>query len=290
MNEMETVKIKVDMDNREKLRRLHTATHIINFCAREVLGNHVWQNGSNLKPEFGTLDITHYENLTSEQIALIEKKSNDIIFENKKVNIELLDRNDAEQKYGYTIYQGGAIPMKQIRIITVLDSDIEACGGIHMESTGGIGFIKIVDAQKIQDGVVRLKYVVRDYAIDEISKKEKILKDALNVFSVDESSLVRTSEKFFNEWKEQKKEIERLKEKLKTLYKDLILNFENNEFVFEEDFDMGFLTDLFTQITPLRSSLMIEVKKFIIATKDFEVDETTYKKQINKGDYKIYIK
>ena len=49
------VKIKVDIENREKLKRLHTATHIINFCAKKVLGNHVWQNGSNLKAEIGTL-------------------------------------------------------------------------------------------------------------------------------------------------------------------------------------------------------------------------------------------
>ena len=119
------VKIKVDLENREKLKRLHTATHIVNFCAREVLGNHVWQNGSNLRPEFGTLDITHYNNLTLDEIFEIERLANETIFANKKVTVEEMDRSDAEAKYGFGLYQGGAIPMKVLRVISVLDSDIK---------------------------------------------------------------------------------------------------------------------------------------------------------------------
>lgn len=282
------VEIKVDLEHREKLRRLHTATHIVNFAAREVLGNHVWQNGSNLKTEFGSLDITHYDNLTLDEIYEIEKRANEIIFENKKVTIEEIDRSEAEQKYGYTIYQGGAIPMKNLRIISILDSDIEACGGIHMMTTGGIGLLKIIDSQKIQDGVVRLKYVVRDYAIKANYEKEKLLTQVEEVFNVDDSAIVRTSEKFFNEWKEQKKEIDKLKEKLKIAYKDLILSSDKNEFSFEEDFDMGFLSDLFSAALKEKPSLKIEVQKFIAATKDVEIAD--YKKQIPKGEYFVYIK
>ena len=97
------VEIQVDMKRREQLRRLHTATHIVNFCAREVLGNHVWQNGSNLKPEEGSLDITHYDQLTQDQISTIEEMVNTVIFENKKVTIEELDRGEAEKKYGFIL-------------------------------------------------------------------------------------------------------------------------------------------------------------------------------------------
>ena len=61
------VEIKVDMKRRENLKRLHTATHIINFCSKQILGNHIWQNGSNLKEDSGSLDITHFEILKRDE-------------------------------------------------------------------------------------------------------------------------------------------------------------------------------------------------------------------------------
>lgn len=285
---MKSVEIKVDMHRREKLRRLHTATHIVNFCARNVLGNHVWQNGSNLKPEFGTLDITHYENLTLEEIAKIENMANEVIFENKEVEIEEIDRTQAERKYGYTIYQGGAIPMKKIRIISVMDNDIEACGGIHMQSTAGIGLIKIVDSQKIQDGVVRLKYVVREFALDYTHENEKILEEIAEVYSVRKDSLTNTSKKFFEEWKEQRKEIDKLKEKLKGSYLQGMESSPEKEFTFDEDFDMGFMMELYSAASKKKKELKIESKKFIIASKGSKVKD--FKKEIPKGDFSIYIK
>lgn len=186
------VEIKVDLEKREELRRLHTATHIVNFSAREILGNHIWQNGSNLKNEFGTLDITHYNNLSEDEIFKIEELANKTIFEDKKVKIEELDRGLAEKKYGFTLYQGGAIPMKKLRVVSIIDNDIEACGGIHMQSTGGIGLVKIVDSQKIQDGVVRLKFVVNNYALKFIEQKQSILTKVKEVYRVDDSSIIKT--------------------------------------------------------------------------------------------------
>ena len=285
---MASVKIKVDLENREKLRRLHTATHIINFCSRKVLGNHIWQNGSNLKPEEGTLDITHYENLTSGEIFQIEKMANHTIFENKKVTIEELDRKDAEKKYGYILYQGGVIPKKKLRIINVLDSDIEACGGIHMESTGGIGLIKIIESSKIQDGVVRLKYVVRDFALERINNDLAILSVLSELYGVQKSDIVKTSQKFFIDWKEGKKEIDKLKEKLQATYGSMILVSNDKEFKFDDDLDMGTLTNIFNKCLSKKKSLRIEAEKFIFATSDFK--EKNFKKEIDKKDYKIYIK
>lgn len=282
------VKIKVDMENREKLKRLHTATHILNFSAREVLGSHIWQNGSNLKAEIGSLDITHYNNLSLDEIFKIEKLANQVIFENKVVKIEELERGEAEAKYGFTLYQGGAIPMKILRVVSVEDNDIEACGGIHMESTGRIGLIKIVDSQKIQDGVVRLRFVVNDFALDLISKKQEVIDSVKEVFSVDETSLVRTSEKFFNEWKEQKKEIDKLKEIVKNSYLEKIGSSNENVLNISGSFDMGFLMELFSEGLSKKKSFKLISDKFVIATEDFS-DVSGFKKEINKGKFKIYV-
>ncbi len=281
------VNIKIDMNRRENLRRLHTATHILNYSARKVLGNHVWQNGSNLKEEIGTLDITHYKNLNEDEIYQIEKLVNNTIFENKKVKIEELDRSEAEKKYGFILYQGGAIPMKTLRIVSIEDSDIEACGGIHMLSTGGIGIFKIIETSKIQDGVVRIKFKVRDFALEFINKKEKILNSVEKIFSVNDSAIIRTSEKFFNEWKTQKKEIENLKKNLKELYIEQIRNSNLNEFKLKGDFDMGFLLEIFTQSFSNKESFKLISNKFIITTPDIKNIEC--KKIIDKKKFKIHI-
>lgn len=281
------VEIQVDMKRREQLRRLHTATHIVNFCAREVLGNHVWQNGSNLKPEEGSLDITHYDQLTQDQISTIEEMVNTVIFENKKVTIEELDRGEAEKKYGFILYQGGAIPMKTLRVIHVMDNDIEACGGLHMESTGGIGFLKITESQKIQDGVIRLKYVVREFAQKYIEEKQAIIEDIKKVFSVPENQLVKTSEKFFNEWKDQKKTIESLQKSLKDGFISQIESTSENEFTIDLDADMGFLMEVFTKVFAKKKSFKLISKKFVIATEGVVVEGA--KKSIPKGKFSIYV-
>ncbi len=281
------VKLKVDMENREKLRRLHTATHIVNYCAREVLGNHIWQNGSNLKAHEGTLDITHYNNLTLNEIFKIERLVNQTIFENKTVKIEELDRTEAEEKYGFTLYQGGAIPMKVLRVVSIDNSDIEACGGIHMMSTGGIGYLKIINSQKIQDGVVRLKFVVNDFAANFIEEKQNILNSVQDIFSVDESSIIKTSEKFFAEWKSQRKEIDALKKQLKDTFVNSILSSNSSEFNLGGEFDMPFVMEIFTSVMLKKESFKLISEKFIAGTNDIKINDC--KKEINRGKFKIFI-
>jgi alanyl-tRNA synthetase len=282
------VKIKVDLEHREKLKRLHSATHVVNYCAREILGSHIWQNGSNVKEEFATLDITHYQNLSTKELSKIEKLANQLVFQNKKVKIEEMDRAKAERQYGYILYQGGAVPMKTLRLVKIEDDDVEACGGLHVANTGDIGLIKITESSKIQDGVVRLKYVVHEYALDVIDQKEKILRDIANIFSVEEKDLVNVSTKFFKEAKDQRKENDKLKDLLKNNYIKQSKDKSVNNLQLESDFDMKFIMDLFEEILDENESFKLESPKFILATQDFTIK--SYKKEIKKKGFNLYIK
>jgi alanyl-tRNA synthetase len=283
------VKIKIDRNNREALMRLHTATHILNFSCRQILGNHIWQNGSNLKKEYGTLDITHFDNLTQDEICKIENLVNKTIFENKELMVEELDRDVAEKKYGFILYQGGAIPMKVLRVVSIDNNDVEACGGLHVKNTSQIGFFKIVDTQKIQDGVIRIKFVVEDYALKFVSERELKLKSICNVFLASEETVEKSSRKIFDEWKQRGKEIDRLKLDFK---KALLfqIEFSNlNSFELKNDFDMAFILELFNDVKKIRDSFKLISSKFIVATSDVEVLDD-FKKVIDKKSFKIYIK
>src|SRR2546427_7154513 len=115
--------------------------------------------------DYGRLDITHHSNLTEDEIIKIEDLANLRIRENIPVIIKEFERGEAEQKYGFRIYQGGVVPVKLVRIVNIEGYDVEACGGTHVKKTGEIGLIKITKAERIQDGVVRMEFVSGETAI-----------------------------------------------------------------------------------------------------------------------------
>jgi alanyl-tRNA synthetase len=206
----------VDLERRKTISRHHSAAHLLNAACRDVLGPHIWQGGSHKDEEKAHLDVTHYRKITNEELAAIEHKVNDYIMANLPVMTHVLPRNAAEAKYGFTIYQGGAVPGKELRIVSMGDVDSEACGGTHgmHKHTGELGAFKIVKRESVQDGIERIIYKCGHVAIDYMQERERLLHDAASVVSVSEGELVRTIDRFFNEWKVQRKKIESLGELL----------------------------------------------------------------------------
>ena len=84
-------------------------------------------------------------------------------------------RNEAEARYGFRLYQGGAVPGKDIRVVKTGDWDVEACAGTHLASTLEVGFVKIVYTERVQDGVERLGYAVGLEALKAVQKQESLL-------------------------------------------------------------------------------------------------------------------
>jgi len=199
------VSCKIDKTRRDRLTKHHTATHIINAAARKVLGKHVWQAGSEKEENKARLDITHYESLGDSEIEKIENEANAMISQNLPVTEKILPRMEAEKRFGFTIYQGGAIPLKFLRIVSIGDVDHEADGGTHVESTGQVGGITILRTKRIQDGVVRLEYAAGDVAVSILKEKEKILKEAAWKLGVKEEQVPEAVEKLFKEWKKVRK-------------------------------------------------------------------------------------
>ena len=151
----------------------------------------------------------------------------------------------------------------------------------------GIGYLKITESQKIQDGVIRLKYVVREFAQKFIEEKQQSIKQIQEIFSVPENQIVKTSEKFFNDWKEQKKTIDSLQKSLKEGFISQIEKSEEKEFTIDIDADMGFLLEIFTKVFGKKKSFKLISKKFIVATQDIEIKD--FKKSIPKGNFTIYV-
>ncbi|MDD4749873.1 MAG: DHHA1 domain-containing protein, partial [Methanosarcinaceae archaeon] len=204
---------KVDEARRMALARHHTATHIVNDAARKVLGNHIWQAGAQKFEDRSRLDLSHYKHISPDELRQIELLANRTVMENKRVSTEWMPRTEAEQEYGFGLYQGGVPPGDTIRVVKVGD-DVEACAGTHCTSTGLVGPIKILRTERIQDGVERLEFAAGNAAVLATQKMEALLTEAAKTLSVPPDQLPASTERFFGEWKNLKKENERLKEDL----------------------------------------------------------------------------
>nr|AIF19512.1 alanyl-tRNA synthetase (AARS, alaS) [uncultured marine thaumarchaeote KM3_87_A02] len=205
-----TVSCVVDSKRRDGITKNHTSTHILNSSSRGVLGSWVWQHSAFKEEDHARLDITHHSALTDDEIIKIENLANSVVDKNMSVTIENFDRGTAEQKYGFKIYQGGIVPVKSVRIVSIEDFDIEACGGMHVKKTGEIKLVKITRTKRIQDGVVRIEFVSGDTALDYAKQHDVDL--------ARESAELKDKAKLKEKRQEQKQE---LREKLPILVENI---------------------------------------------------------------------
>jgi alanyl-tRNA synthetase len=192
----------LDWERRYALMKAHTATHLVNGAARRVLGEHVWQHGTQKGLEISRLDISHYRRLTPEETHKIETLANQAIMANMHVETTWLTRNEAESRYGFRLYQGGAVPGKDIRVVKTGNWDVEACAGTHLKNTGEVGFLKIVYTERVQDGVERLGYAIGLEGLKAVQRQELILWKVSETLNAPTEKLDRTAEKLAKELKE----------------------------------------------------------------------------------------
>ncbi|MFT4250690.1 MAG: alanine--tRNA ligase [Candidatus Woesearchaeota archaeon] len=213
------VRLVVDASRRIQLTQHHTAAHVINGAAKEVLGNHVWQAGAAKTLEKGRLDITHFEALSDKEVASLEEVASRVIADSLPVLSHQIKKSVAESEWGFRLYQGGAVPGNIIRVVEIPGFDVEACGGTHVKTTSELEEVKILKTSKIQDGVVRIEFVAGGAARNVGSAREELLEECMQLLGItDENLLVSRTEELFKKWKKVKK----LRKKNKEIPKDLL--------------------------------------------------------------------
>jgi alanyl-tRNA synthetase len=200
--EGQAVEGKIDWEKRYSLMKNHTATHVIGGAAKRVLGQHVWQYGTQKGVESSRLDISHFRRLSLDELHKIETLANEAVMRNIKVEISWMPRNEAETLYGFRLYQGGAVPGKEIRVVRAGNWDVEACAGTHLKNTGEIGFIKIVHSERVQDGVERLQYSVGIPAVKAVQAIESRLAELAETLEAPVEKLDQTAERIVRDLKE----------------------------------------------------------------------------------------
>lgn len=175
----------IDEERRSILRNHHSATHIVFAACRGVLGPHVWQAGAKKTVEQAHLDITHFNSLTKEQEIAIENSANQIVLSNKEIKKYVVDKAEAEKEFGFRLYQGGIVPGNKLRVVNIQDTDVEACCGTHCDSTGEVGWVKILKTHRISDGILRLYYVAGKKSMERLNYENRLLNTLCDIWSID---------------------------------------------------------------------------------------------------------
>ena len=209
----------VDTDKREASAANHTATHLLDYALKQVLGDHVEQKGSFVSPDTLRFDFAHFQKVTDEEIRQVERIVNDMI----RQDIPLQDHRNVpieEAKQLGAIALFGEKYGDRVRVVQFGPS-VEFCGGIHAHSTGRIGMLKIVSESSVAAGIRRIEaktgaaceqmmYDLEDSmkAIKALFHNAKDLQTVIGKYIEEHEAMKKSIEKF------QAEAVERAKERL----------------------------------------------------------------------------
>lgn len=194
----EAVEADVDAERRALVSLNHSATHLLHAALRQILGEHVTQKGSLVKPDGLRFDFSHLEAMTADEIKQVERLVNAEVRRNHVIETNVMDIESAKQKGAMALF--GEKYDDEVRVLSMGDFSTELCGGIHATNTGDIGLFKIVSEGGIAAGIRRIEAVTADAAIDAFESQQQQIQDKLAESAAKSKSL--------------EKEIAQLKEKL----------------------------------------------------------------------------
>ncbi|GMQ93138.1 MAG: alanine--tRNA ligase [Acidimicrobiia bacterium] len=165
----------IDGTRRERIRKNHSGTHILHWALRDVLGEHVQQEGSLVAPDRLRFDFSHFEGVSSETLHQVEREVNERVIANASVTTVETSKDDAE-KMGAIAFFGDKYG-DEVRVVKMGDFSTEFCGGTHVPSTGQIGPLVLVSEGSVGSNIRRVEALTGSAAYDHLSRLRSNLAD-----------------------------------------------------------------------------------------------------------------
>ena len=209
----EQVTAKVDEPRRVDTVRNHSATHLLHAALREVLGEHVTQQGSLVAPDRLRFDFSHPEPVSAEQMLQIERLVNHRILDNSDTEIRFMPLDEALESGAMSLF--GEKYDEQVRVLNIGgDFSVELCGGTHVARAGDIGLFKLVAETGIAAGIRRVEAVTGLGALGLVEAEEAQLADLARLLKSGRDKLGMKLEQVLENARRLEKELEQVKGKM----------------------------------------------------------------------------
>jgi alanyl-tRNA synthetase len=199
----------IDGERRDAIRRNHTATHLVHWALRRVLGDHVKQQGSLVGPDRLRFDFSHFEPLTPEQMTEVEDLVNGEVLSNHPARHYETTKEQAEQSGAIAFF--GDKYGEVVRVLEAGPNSVELCGGTHVSALGDIGAFRIVSEGSIGANIRRLEALTGMGSIERMRAGEQALADAAGLLGVNADDLVDAVERRLSELKDLRAELREFK-------------------------------------------------------------------------------
>lgn len=199
---------QVDSVTRDSTRLNHSATHLLDAALREILGEHVLQKGSQVRPDRLRFDFSHPKALTSEEISEIEARVNQEILKNLNAETIVTDLESAKKMGAIALF--GEKYGETVRVVKMGDFSLEFCGGTHVSRTGDIGLFKIISESSVASGVRRIEAITGQAAFEYFQLLEKQRNNLGQLLKISPDKLETRVAELLEKIKQQEKKMKEL--------------------------------------------------------------------------------
>ena len=208
----DSVTVTYDVKKREATARNHSATHLLQKALREVLGSHIEQAGSMVDENRLRFDFSHFQAVTPEQLADVERRVNAAILAAYPIEIKQMPVDEAKKLGAMALF--GEKYGDTVRVVNMGGYSIELCGGCHLKNTSEAGLCKIVSEGGVAAGVRRIEAVTGEGVLKYIDEKNAIITESAAALKTTEGELVHRCENVMEEIHEQQRRIDVISEKI----------------------------------------------------------------------------
>ncbi|MGE8226622.1 MAG: alanine--tRNA ligase [Stenotrophomonas sp.] len=202
----------VDAARRSATILNHSATHLLHAALREVLGTHVQQKGSLVAPDRLRFDFSHFQPISAEELAVIERKVNEQVRANNAAEVHNMGMQEALDFGAMALF--GEKYGENVRVLKMGEYSTELCGGTHVSRTGDIGLFKITSEGGVSSGVRRIEAVTGQGALDYVADEEARLHEAAQLLGGSAGDVVDKIRQLGERQKKLERELEALKAKV----------------------------------------------------------------------------
>ncbi len=216
----DTAHLEVDGERRGRIRRAHSATHLLHAALRRHLGSHVTQKGSLVAPDRLRFDISHPKALSPEELSAVEAEVNFFLRQNAETSIRVMAQEDAIKSGAMALF--GEKYGDEVRVVSMgrepdgRTTSVELCGGTHVRRTGDIALFKIVSEAAVAAGVRRIEALTGEAALAHVNDEEKLLLGVAGAMKVKPAELLPRLLALVEERRDLEREVQKLRQQIAT--------------------------------------------------------------------------